>query len=84
MDVIQGECGVVGGDGPRGRVVGLVVAVGIVLLHLAVVLEDVGRQLDSNIVAHTGVRVTVAGRPSGADRSGDPRPARDSRTSRSP
>lgn len=46
LDVVQGERRVVGRHGPRGRVTGLIVAVGIVLLNLAVVLEDVGRQLD--------------------------------------
>lgn len=45
LDVVQGEGGVIGRHGPRGRVVGLVVAVGVVLLHLAVVGEDVGRDL---------------------------------------
>ncbi len=38
----------------------------------------------SNIVAHTRVRVTVAGRSSGANRSRDTRPTRGSWTSRSP
>lgn len=46
LRVVQGERRVVGGYGPRRRVVGLVVAIRVVLLNFAVVLEDVGRQLD--------------------------------------
>lgn len=46
LDVVGEQRGVVGLHGPRGRVVGLVVAVRVVLLRLTVVLEEVGRQLD--------------------------------------
>ncbi|TNN30379.1 hypothetical protein EYF80_059468 [Liparis tanakae] len=44
--VLRVRRGVAGRHGPRRRVAGLVVAVRVVVLGLAVVLEDVGRQLD--------------------------------------
>lgn len=44
--VVQRERGVVGRYEPRGRVVGLVVPVRVVLLDLAVVLEAAVRKLD--------------------------------------
>lgn len=44
--MVQAQRGVVGRHGLWRRVVGLVVAVRVVLLHLAIVGEDVGGQLD--------------------------------------
>lgn len=63
LEVVQGEGRIVGRHRLRGRVVGLVVAVRVVLLNLTVVLEDAGRQLDWGDRASVSDILCVAHRP---------------------